>query len=110
MGPRTLDMMRWCLVPYWAKDIKVSFANINAMAETVDTKRAFRDAFARRRCLVPTIEAVYELEEARTEGKQPSAIALASGGLMASAAPWRTGKLAPTVLARARGTCLPVRS
>ena len=69
MGPRTLDMMRWCLVPYWAKDIKVSFANINAMAETVDTKRAFRDAFARRRCLVPTIEAVYELEEARAEGE-----------------------------------------
>jgi putative SOS response-associated peptidase YedK len=58
-GHRTLDMMRWGLVPYWAKDLKVSFANINAMAETIDTKPAFRDAFARRRCLVP-IEAFYE--------------------------------------------------
>jgi putative SOS response-associated peptidase YedK len=41
------------LVPYWAKDIKVGFANINAMAETIDTKPAFREAFQRRRCLVP---------------------------------------------------------
>jgi putative SOS response-associated peptidase YedK len=49
--------MRWGLVPYWAKDIKVSFTNINAMAATVDSKPAFRDAFATR-CLVP-IEAFY---------------------------------------------------
>jgi putative SOS response-associated peptidase YedK len=34
------------LVPYWAKDIKVGFANINAMAETVDTKPAFRKHFS----------------------------------------------------------------
>jgi putative SOS response-associated peptidase YedK len=52
-GERSLDIMRWGLVPYWAKDIKVGFANINAMAETIDTKPAFREAFQRRRCLVP---------------------------------------------------------
>ena len=52
-GRRALDLMRWGLVPYWAKDIKLSFANINAMAETVDTKPAFKTAFAKRRCLVP---------------------------------------------------------
>jgi putative SOS response-associated peptidase YedK len=40
-GERSLDIMRWGLVPYWAKDIKVGFANINAMAETIDTKPAF---------------------------------------------------------------------
>ena len=51
-GERSLDIMRWGLVPYWAKDFKVGFANINAMAETVDTKPAFREAFQRRRCLV----------------------------------------------------------
>jgi putative SOS response-associated peptidase YedK len=51
-GERSLDIMRWGLVPYWAKDIKVGFANFNAMAETADTKPAFREAFQRRRCLV----------------------------------------------------------
>jgi putative SOS response-associated peptidase YedK len=52
-GGRSLDVMRWGLVPFWAKDIKVGFSNINAKAETVDTRPAFREAFARRRCLVP---------------------------------------------------------
>jgi putative SOS response-associated peptidase YedK len=58
-GERSLDILRWGLVPYWAKDIKVGFANINAMAETVDTKPAFREAFQRRRCLVP-VDGFYE--------------------------------------------------
>ena len=44
-GHRTLDLMRWGLVPYWAKDIKIGFSTINAMAETVDTKPVFREAF-----------------------------------------------------------------
>jgi putative SOS response-associated peptidase YedK len=44
--------MRWGLVAYWAKDIKVAFANINAMTETADTKPTFREAFQRHRCLV----------------------------------------------------------
>ena len=51
-GSRTLDLMRWGLVPYWAKDIKIGFSTINAMAETVDTKPVFREAFQRRRCTV----------------------------------------------------------
>src|SRR5881275_33593 len=52
-GSRTLDLMRWGLVPYWAKDIKIGFSTINAMAETVEVKPVFRDAFQRRRCIVP---------------------------------------------------------
>ena len=52
-GERSLDMLRWGLVPFWAKDIKVGFANINAKAEGIDTRPAFREAFQRRRCLVP---------------------------------------------------------
>src|ERR1700694_475646 len=36
VGSRTLDLMRWGLVPYWAKDIKTGFSTINAMAETID--------------------------------------------------------------------------
>jgi putative SOS response-associated peptidase YedK len=46
---RTLDVMRWGLVPFWAKDIKVGFANINAKAEGIENKPAFREAFQRRR-------------------------------------------------------------
>jgi putative SOS response-associated peptidase YedK len=43
---RSLDVMRWGLVPYWAKDLKVGFANINAKAEGIETRPAFREAFA----------------------------------------------------------------
>src|SRR5215510_752373 len=50
---RSLDLLRWGLVPYWAKDIKVGFANINAKAEGIESKPAFRDAFQRRSCLLP---------------------------------------------------------
>ena len=50
---RSLDMLRWGLIPSWAKDIKVGFANINAKAEGIENKPAFRKAFERRRCLVP---------------------------------------------------------
>jgi putative SOS response-associated peptidase YedK len=90
-GHRALDLMRWGLVPYWAKDIKVSFANINAMAETVDTKPAFRDAFSRRRCLVP-IEAFYEWKKLGPKERQPYAISLAAGGVMALAGLWENWK------------------
>jgi hypothetical protein len=49
-GERSLDVMRWGLVPFWAKDIKVGFSNINAKAEGIEGKPAFREAFQRRRC------------------------------------------------------------
>jgi len=42
---RSLDMLRWGLIPYWAKDIKVGFANINAKAEGIESKSAFGKAF-----------------------------------------------------------------
>src|SRR5579884_709186 len=80
-GTRGLSLMRWGLIPYWAKDGKVGFANINAKAETVDTKPAFREAFARgRRCLVP-VDNFYEWKKTPS-GKQPYAIALADGGII----------------------------
>jgi putative SOS response-associated peptidase YedK len=44
---RSLDVMRWGLVPFWAKDLKVGFANINAKAEGIEGKPAFREAFQR---------------------------------------------------------------
>jgi putative SOS response-associated peptidase YedK len=49
---RSLDLLRCGLIPHWANEIKVG-SNINAKAEGIETRRAFRDAFERRRCLVP---------------------------------------------------------
>jgi putative SOS response-associated peptidase YedK len=87
-GQRSLDVMRWGLVPFWAKDIKVGFANINAKAETVDAKPAFREAFTRRRCLVP-FDCFYEWKKLGKE-RQPYAVALADRRLMALAGLWET--------------------
>jgi hypothetical protein len=56
-GQRSLDMMRWGLIPYWAKDIKVGFANINAKAEGIEKKPAFGKAFERRRRYGPAAPA-----------------------------------------------------
>jgi putative SOS response-associated peptidase YedK len=44
-GERSLDLLRWDLVPYWAKDAKVGFSNINAKPEEIETRPAFRVAF-----------------------------------------------------------------
>ena len=85
-GERSLEVMRWGLVPFWAKDIKVGFSNINAKAEGIEGKPAFREAFQRRRCLVP-VDNFYEWAKTAT-GKQPYAIALADRGLMALAGLW----------------------
>ncbi len=52
-GERSLDALRWGLVPYWAKDLSMGARLINARAETLATTPAFRDAFQRRRCLIP---------------------------------------------------------
>ena len=51
-GQRRGEVMRWGLIPFWAKDLKVGARMINAVGETVSTKRAFREAFKKRRCLV----------------------------------------------------------
>jgi putative SOS response-associated peptidase YedK len=91
VGHRTLDLMRWGLVPYWAKDLKIGFSTINAMAETVDSKPVFREAFVKRRCLVP-IEAFYEWKKLDAKTKQPYALALAGGGFMALAGLWENWK------------------
>jgi putative SOS response-associated peptidase YedK len=87
-GQRSLDLMRWGLVPFWAKDIKVGFSNINAKAEGIDSRPAFREAFRQRRCLVP-VDNFYEWKKTAT-GKQPYAIGLKGGGLMALAGLWDT--------------------
>src|SRR5712692_8302164 len=71
--PRELRVVRWGLVPSWAKDISIGSRMINARAETVSEKPAFRKAFASRRCLLPA-DGYYEWQQppAGTKGpKQP---------------------------------------
>ncbi|MGD0701766.1 MAG: SOS response-associated peptidase [Trebonia sp.] len=69
---RELRLVRWGLVPTWAKDTKGGARLINARAETVAVKPAFRAAFARRRCLIPA-DGYYEwqTEAAVTRGDDP---------------------------------------
>jgi putative SOS response-associated peptidase YedK len=88
-GSRDLEVMRWGLIPCWAKDIKIGFSTINARAEEVDTKPAFCEAFQRRRCLVP-LDSFYEWQKTAT-GKQPYAIALKDRRLMGMARLWKPG-------------------
>src|ERR1700755_3400887 len=68
-GERSLDLLRWGQVPHWAKDLNVGFANINAKAEGIENRPAFREAFRARRCLVPG-DNFYEWKKTAT-GKQP---------------------------------------
>jgi putative SOS response-associated peptidase YedK len=85
-GERSLEVMRWGLVPYWAKDIKVGYSTFNAKAEGIDARPAFREAFARRRCLVP-LDNFYEWKKLG-KTRQPYAVALADHRLMALAGLW----------------------
>lgn len=56
---RSLDFLRWGLIPHWAKDFTIGNRMINARAETVDRKPAFEVPFRRQRCLVP-VDGFYE--------------------------------------------------
>ena len=71
-GPpqRLLDVVRWGLVPFWAKDPKIGDRMINARAETVLTSNAFKRPFERRRCIVPA-DGFYEWEKLEARGKAP---------------------------------------
>ncbi|WP_458096418.1 SOS response-associated peptidase [Roseomonas sp. WA12] len=96
---RQMDLLRWGLVPRWAKDAKDGARLMNARADGVAEKPSFRDAFARRRCLVPA-DGFYEWlspkeAEAKTKSrdpKQPFAVALASGEPMSFAGLWEGWK------------------
>ena len=85
-GTRTVAKLRWGLVPRWAKDVKIGSRLINARAETVHERPAFRQAFRRRRCLVPADGWL----EWRREGtaKQPYFIGAASRTPVSFAALW----------------------
>jgi putative SOS response-associated peptidase YedK len=69
-GGRELLSMRWGLVPSWAKDETIGNRMINARAETVLDKPAFRNAMRQRRCLIPA-DGFYEWQKRDKGGRQP---------------------------------------
>jgi putative SOS response-associated peptidase YedK len=83
---RSLDALRWGLVPHWAKDLSFGARLINARAETVATTPAFRDAFKARRCLIPA-SGFYEWRKSGAS-KTPYAILPKDEPLFAFAGLW----------------------
>lgn len=65
---RVGSMMKWGLVPFWAKDTKIGYKMINAKAETLDGKASFRPLLKRRRCLILS-DGFYEWKKEGTEKK-----------------------------------------
>lgn len=84
---REFALLRWGLVPFWAKDAKLGYSTFNARAEEIAAKPAFREALKKRRCLVPA-DAFYEWQKLDPKNKQPYAIALRDGGPYAFAGLW----------------------
>jgi putative SOS response-associated peptidase YedK len=87
---RELSLVRWGLIPSWAKDASGSAQMINARSETAGTKPAFRDALASRRCLVPA-DGFYEWARAG-KAKQPYCFEVNEGELFAFAGIWERWK------------------
>jgi putative SOS response-associated peptidase YedK len=85
-GGRALHVARWGLVPSWSRDLSPGAGMINAPAETLDEKPAYRTAFSSQRCLVPA-NGFYEWHTRGTR-KQPYKIALRQGALIAFAGLW----------------------
>ena len=80
---RELRLVRWGLVPTWAKDTSGGARMINARSETVAVKPSFRSAFARRRCIIPA-DGYYEWQ-AEGKAKKPFYIYRTDGGILAFA-------------------------
>jgi putative SOS response-associated peptidase YedK len=85
---RRFALARWGLIPHWAKDMKIGYSMINARAETVSSKPAFRNAFRHRRCLIPA-DGFYEWQVIPgSKIKHPWFIVLADREPMAFAGLW----------------------
>jgi putative SOS response-associated peptidase YedK len=85
---RSIRVMRWGLVPHWAKDPRIGSQLINARADSATSKPAFRDAMARRRCLIPA-DGWYEWQRTGSH-KQPFFITPEDGSTLALAGLWST--------------------
>ena len=95
---RRAGYMRWGLIPFWAKNASIGSRMINARAETVAEKPAFRDALRRRRCLV-LADGFYEWQRVG-KNKRPMRIVMGSGEPFAFAGLWETWK-------NSEGTVIP---
>jgi putative SOS response-associated peptidase YedK len=84
---RVADLMRWGLVPHWAKDSSVSYKMINARAETVAEKPVYKKLLASKRCLIPA-DGFYEWTTAPDGKKVPIRFTLTTGDLFAFAGLW----------------------
>ena len=87
-GKRVMHLLRWGLVPHWAKDPSIGAKLSNARGETVADKPSFRDAFQRRRCLVPA-DGFYEWKT-EDKQKQPYYFSLKSGEPFALGGVWES--------------------
>ena len=86
--PRQFEMLRWGLIPPWAKDMKIGYKMINARAETISEKPSFRTPFNKRRCLIAA-DGFYEwLHTGKT--KQPYHIKLKDNSLFGFAGLWES--------------------
>jgi putative SOS response-associated peptidase YedK len=83
---RGLTAYRWGLIPHWATEARVGSKMINARAETITSSPAFRDAFVRKRCLVP-VDSFYEWKREGTV-RQPYRIVRHDGRPLALAGLW----------------------
>ena len=83
-----LEKLHWGLVPFWAKDISIGNKLINARAETIASKPSFRNAFKKRRCIIPA-DGFYEWKGPKGQ-KQPIFITLPESKPFAFAGLWET--------------------
>lgn len=90
-GMYSLDRLLWGLIPRWVKDENGGRKPINAKAETIQTLPSFRDAYKKRRCLVP-IDNFFEWKATKGASKPPYAIAMKSGEPFALAGIWENWK------------------
>jgi putative SOS response-associated peptidase YedK len=86
-GSRRAALMRWGLVPHWAKEPSIGYKLINARAETVLDKPAYRSLLSKRRCLVPA-DGFYEWRAGADGRKEPVRFTLTGGELFAFAGLW----------------------
>lgn len=87
-GEVQIDLLRWGLVPFWAKDVKVGYKMINARAETIAEKPSFKNAFKKRRCIVPLSGFIEWKRDG--DSKRPFAIYLKDHRIMSVAGIWES--------------------
>jgi putative SOS response-associated peptidase YedK len=85
-GTRSLDLLKWGLIPSWAKDPHIGYRMINARTETVNVKPSFRKALKYRRCIIPA-NGFYEWREVGGK-KHPLYVKLKDNNLMMFAGLW----------------------